>query len=72
MAEKPSNVSKAVCFVAMYGVVVFGERLFELICPKTVYPGKTLADKAIKLGICPFLRTALNNHRREFRLLTWR
>jgi hypothetical protein len=70
MAKKPSDVSKAVGFIAVDGVIVLGKRLFELICPKSVYAGEALANQAIEFGICLFLRTALDNHRRELRLLT--
>jgi hypothetical protein len=64
MAEEAGNIAKPICFVAVDGIVVFGEGRFEKIRPQPIELRKALPNKTVELRVGPFLRTTLNHHGR--------
>lgn len=68
MSEEPCNVPQAIRLIPVDGVVVFSKRGLEQIGPEAVDLGESLSNQAKELGVCPFLRATLNNHRRQFGL----
>ena len=68
VAKETGNIAQSVRFVAMYCLVVGSKSRLEQVAPETVDLGEPLPDQAVELGVGAFLRTALNNHGRQFRL----
>ena len=71
MPEEAGDVSKAVGFVAVDGVVVFGEGGFEELGPEPVELCEALADEAVEFGIGTFLGAAFDDHGGKFGFLPW-
>lgn len=64
MSEKPSDVAKAVGLVAVDGLIVLGEGLFELVRPESIESSKPLANETVEFEVCALLGAAFNDHRR--------
>lgn len=62
MAKEAANVAEAVRLVSMDSRVVLLERRFKSLGPDLVELGEALANRAVKLGIGPLLRTTLDYH----------
>ena len=64
VAEELRDYSQTVRFVAVNGVVVFGEHCFEEVLPQPVELAEPLADQAKEFIVCALLAAALDDHRR--------
>jgi hypothetical protein len=72
MSEEARNVAQTIRLVTVDGIVVFGKRSLEQVRPEPVDLCESLSDQTVKLGVCPFLGAALDDHRRQFWLQTGR
>jgi len=72
MTEQHGNIAQFVVLVTMNGFVVLGKSLLKEVTPKPIDFSEALANHAEELCICLFLRTTLDDHRGEFRLLAGR
>ena len=68
MPKETGNIAQSVRFVSVNRVVVVTKRLFDTFHPNTIEFTETFANKPIKVGVGPFLRTTFDNHVHEFNL----
>lgn len=68
VSKKFGNVADFVGFVAMNGIIILAEGVFEEVGPHAVDLGESLADEAVEFSIGALLRAALHHHGAEFGL----
>lgn len=64
VSEETRDIAQAVCFVAMDSVIVVGKCSLKEIGPEAIDLGESFTDKPVELGVCSFLGTTLDDHRR--------
>jgi hypothetical protein len=72
VAKEFRDVAELISFVAVNGVVVGAEGVFEEVGPHAVELCKTFANEAVELGVGALLGTAFNYHGAELWFLAGR
>lgn len=68
MSEESSNVPQFVSFVSVDGIIVFGERLLEVVTPNSADFAEPFTDEAVELGVRALLRATFDYHVAKFDL----
>ena len=68
MPEKSSNVPQFVGFISVDGIIVFGERLLEVVTPNSADFAEPFADEAVELRVRALLRATFDYHVAKFDL----
>lgn len=62
MPKEAGNVAQSIRLVSVNRIVVFGECRLKQVGPQTIDFSEPFSNQSVELGVCAFLRAALNDH----------